>query len=264
MSKTKKAVPSGGGDILESPEALAEQLSRTEEFLEKNKRVVFTIGGIIGIALLAFFGYRYYIGNQDEIAQRELFQAVYYFEADSLGKALNGDGLNYGFLDVISEYGGTKAANLANYYAGATYMQLGDFESALRYLERFGGANHILQAHAFALIGDAHSELKDHQSAAENYERAANFKPNKNQVKVPQLKWIDDVETNRKKINPKEALKVNDFANDLLRKKNISKVETHSKIDTESVTKSLRARSFTLSQITGVKDIEKNAGAATQ
>ena len=86
----------------------------------------------------------------------------------------------------------------------------------------------------------------------------ANFKPNKGQVKVPQLKWIDDVEKNRKNINPKEALKVNDFANDLLRKKNISKVENHVKIESDTVTRALRSRTFTLSQITGVKDIEKN------
>ena len=178
MAKTKKA-PTGGSDILESPEALAEQLSKTEEFLEKNRKVVFTVGGIIAVIILSFFGYRYYITNQDEIAQRELFQAVYYFEADSLGKALNGDGLNYGFLDVISEYGGTKAANLSNYYAGATYLKLGDYESALRYLDNFSGDDLILQARAFSLIGDAHAELKDYESAASYYERAANYKSNK-------------------------------------------------------------------------------------
>ena len=178
MSKTKKAAPSQGNDILESPEALAQQLSKTEDFLEKNRNTVFFIGGVIGILLMAFFGYKYYIDNQDQVAQRELFQAVYYFEADSLGKALNGDGLNYGFLDVISEYGGTKAANLANFYAGATYLQLEDYESALRYLEDFGGDDLILQARAYSLIGDANAELKDYGSAAEYYEKAATQMPN--------------------------------------------------------------------------------------
>ena len=177
MAKTKKA-PTSGNEILESPEALAEQLSRTEEFLEKNRNMVFGIGGAILTVLAAFFGYNYYINNQDEVAQRELFQAVYYFEADSLGKALNGDGLNYGFLDVISEYSGTKAANLASFYAGATYLQLQDYESAIRYLEDFDGEGMIVQSRTYSLIGDAYSELKDYQSAAEYYERAADYKPN--------------------------------------------------------------------------------------
>jgi hypothetical protein len=43
-----------------------------------------------------------------------MFQAVYYFEADSLDKALNGDGNNLGFLEIIDEYSVTDAANLAN------------------------------------------------------------------------------------------------------------------------------------------------------
>jgi len=177
MAKKKKA-PAKGNEFLENPQALAEQLSKTEEFVEKNQKGVFVFAGIIVLVLVGIFGYRYYIGNQNQIAQNEMFQAVFYFEADSLGYALNGDGLNYGFLDVISEYPGTKASNLAYYYSGATYLQLGDYESALRNLENFDGEGHILQAQAYALTGDALMELKDFEHAAENYTKAANFKAN--------------------------------------------------------------------------------------
>ena len=176
MAKTKK-VPKGN-ELLENPQALADQLSRTEEFIEKNQKAVYILGGILVVVLAGVFGYRYYIGNQNELAQSEMFQAVFYFEADSLGQALNGDGLNYGFLDVISEYPGTKATNLANYYSGATYLLLGDYESALRYLDNFDGVGHILQAQAFALTGDAFMELKDYEQAAQNFTKAANFKAN--------------------------------------------------------------------------------------
>ncbi|MEQ9423987.1 MAG: cytochrome C biosynthesis protein [Cyclobacteriaceae bacterium] len=172
MAKTKKAAQ--GSELLESPEALAEQLSKTEEFLEKNRNMVFLIGGLIAVAIVGFFGYRYYLSNQNELAQRDLFQAQFYFEADSLGKALNGDGLNYGFLDVISEYPGTKAANLSNYYAGVTYMQLGDYEAALRYLEDFDGDGFLLEAQATSLIGDAYMELEQYETAAGYYKQAAN------------------------------------------------------------------------------------------
>jgi len=176
MAKTKK-VPKGN-ELLENPQALADQLSRTEEFIEKNQKAVYILGGMLVLVLAGVFGYRYYIGNQNELAQSEMFQAVFYFEADSLGQALNGDGLNYGFLDVISEYPGTKATNLANYYSGATYLLLGDYESALRYLDNFDGGGHILQAQAFALMGDAFMELKDYEQAAQNFTKAANFKAN--------------------------------------------------------------------------------------
>ncbi|MDA0193675.1 MAG: cytochrome C biosynthesis protein [Bacteroidetes bacterium] len=177
MAKTKKAPPKGN-EFLENPQALADQLTKTEEFIEKNQKAVYIFAGIIVLVIAGVFGYRYYIGNQNDLAQNEMFQAVFYFEADSLGQALNGDGLNYGFLDVISEYPGTKAANLAYYYSGAIYMLLGDYESALRNLDNFDGGGHILQAQAFALTGEAYMELKDYEQAAQNFTKAANFKAN--------------------------------------------------------------------------------------
>ncbi len=179
MSKKKKSTENDSHSLLENPEALAEQLSRSEQFIENNKTLVFTIGGIIAFAILALIGGKYYLQNQDANAQRDLFQAVYYFEADSLGLALNGDGNNYGFLEVIDEYAMTDAANLASFYAGATYLKLGDYDNALRYLNDFSGSDYLVQGKAYALIGDAHSELGDFSTAASFYEKAANYNANK-------------------------------------------------------------------------------------
>lgn len=183
MAKTKKATAKKGkgqgNDLLESPEALAQQLTRTEEFLEKNRQLVLAIGAVVILAVGGFIFFNYYQSTQNESAQRELFQAVYYFEADSLGQALNGDGNNYGFLDIIDLYGGTKAGNLANFYAGATYLKLGDFESAIRYLKDFGSSDDLVQARAYSLIGDAYMEQLDYASAADYYQRASDYKPNK-------------------------------------------------------------------------------------
>jgi tetratricopeptide (TPR) repeat protein len=183
MAKTKKASAGKGkehgNDLLESPEALAEQLTRTEEFIEKNRQLVFAIGAVIILGVTGFIFYNYYQSNQNTAAQKELFQAVYYFEADSLGQALNGDGNNYGFLDIIDLYGSTKAGNLANFYAGATYLKMGDFESAIRYLKSFGASDDLVQARAYSLIGDAYMEQLDYKNAADYYQQASDYKPNK-------------------------------------------------------------------------------------
>ncbi|MFY0605675.1 MAG: tetratricopeptide repeat protein [Cyclobacteriaceae bacterium] len=167
-----------GIEFLENPEILA---SKTEEFFndKKNQTYVFGIGGVLLALVAVFFAYKYYITNQNKEAQEEMFQAVFYFEADSLGKALNGDGINYGFLDIISDYSGTDAANLASFYAGATYMQLGDFSSAVRYLEDFSGDDYLVQARAYALVGDANMELGDFAAAAKAYDKAASYNSNK-------------------------------------------------------------------------------------
>ena len=112
MAKTKKK-ESEGLDLIENPDAI---VSKTEEFFndKKNQNTVFGIVGVIAVILLAYLGYNYYISSRNTEAQEEMFQAVYYFEADSLGKALNGDGNNYGFLDITDLYSGTKAANLSS------------------------------------------------------------------------------------------------------------------------------------------------------
>src|SRR5690606_22276199 len=112
-------------------------------------------------------------------AQREMFQAVYYFEADSLDLALNGDGNNLGFLDIIDDYGITDAANLANYYAGAAFLKQGKFQVARLYLEDFKSNDLLVQARAYSLIGDTYMEEDNFEQAARYYSRAANYKPNK-------------------------------------------------------------------------------------
>jgi len=179
MAKKNKKTNTEGNDLFENPDALVEQISRTEEFVEKNKNGVMIVGGIFVAAILAFMFYNYYVTEQNKNAQRDLFQAVYYFEADSLGRALNGDGNNFGFLEIIEEYGVTKSANLANFYAGATYLKLGDFESAISYLSNFSSSDYLIQARAYALLGDASMGTQNYEKAVSYYEKAAKYKANK-------------------------------------------------------------------------------------
>jgi tetratricopeptide (TPR) repeat protein len=151
--KKKKATKSN--ELLESPEALAQRLTKTEQYLEKNKKVVLISLGALAVIISGFFLGRYYLNNQNNQAQIDMFQAVYYFESDSIDLALNGDGNNYGLLDIIDNYGFTEAANLAHFYVGASYMKKGEYEYAIDYLSEFSGDDIVVQARAFALIGDA-------------------------------------------------------------------------------------------------------------
>ena len=165
-------------ELLESPEALRERISGTEDFVKKNAGLLTGIAVAIALLIGGFFGYRYYKNNQNATAQEEMFQAVFYFEADSLGRALNGDGNNYGFLEIIDEYGGTDASNLAHYYAGVIYLKQGEYEEAIAHLSDFSASDLLVQAKAYALIGDAHMEQEQYAEAAQQYEKAANYKPN--------------------------------------------------------------------------------------
>jgi TolA-binding protein len=166
-------------ELLENPEALKEKLAGAESWLEQNPKIVVGIAAAILIIVGGYFAFNYYKNSQNDLAQKEMFQAVYYFEADSLDKALNGDGNNLGFLEIIEEYGVTDAANLANFYAGVSYLKQGKFELARLYLEDFNASDLLIQARAYGLVGDSYMEEKKYDDAAKYYNKAANYKPNK-------------------------------------------------------------------------------------
>lgn len=172
-------------EVLESAEALQEKFVSIEHWIESNPKVVLGVIGVLVLVIGGYFGYSFYIDGKEDEAQKEMFQAQRYFEqhidavGDSLKFALNGDGNNLGFLDVIDEYKGTPAANLANYYVGVIYLKQGKFNPARLYLEDFSASDQLVQARAFSLIGDTYMEEKDYESAAKWYGKASSYKPNK-------------------------------------------------------------------------------------
>ena len=166
-------------DLLENPEVIKEKLAGAEHWVEENPKIVFGVLGVLALVIAGYFGYGYWVGNRDEEAQRDMFQAIRYFEADSLNLALNGDGNNLGFLQIIDDYSMTDAGKLANFYVGSIYMKQGKFKPAILYLEDFKAKDLLVQARAYSLIGDAYMELKDYENAARYYSDAANYKPNK-------------------------------------------------------------------------------------
>jgi tetratricopeptide (TPR) repeat protein len=166
-------------ELLENPEALAGKLEGAENWIEKHPKLMGSIAGALLLVAGGYFGFTYYKSTQEAEAQKEMFQAVYYFEADSLELALNGDGNNLGFIDIIDEYAITDAANLAHFYAGTSFLKQGKFEAARLYLEDFSSNDLLIQARAYSLIGDAYMEEQNFESAAKFYSKAAAYKPNK-------------------------------------------------------------------------------------
>lgn len=177
--KKNRGTHDQSNELLENPDAIAKSLGRGEGFLKENAKLV---AGIIGALILVIGGilfYQIHKANQNETAQGEMFQAVYYYEQDSLDLALNGDGVNAGFLQIIDEYGGTDAANLSNFYTGSIYISQGDYQKAIDHLKKFSADDYFVQPTAYSLIGDANLELGDLDEAIKYYKRAADYKENK-------------------------------------------------------------------------------------
>ena len=155
-------------------ESIESTLGKTELFIENNKKTITTVVIALVIVILAVFGVkRYYIDPRNDEAMAQMFRAEQFFNADDYATALNGDGNNEGFLDIINNYGGTKSGNLARYYAGICYLNLGEFNNAIKYLGEYKGKDDIVKPLAMGAMGDAYLELDNAAEAAKCYERAA-------------------------------------------------------------------------------------------
>ncbi|MFO7789234.1 MAG: tetratricopeptide repeat protein [Bacteroidota bacterium] len=155
-------------------------LSKAELFIENNqKTITYVVLGIV-LIVVGYFGYKRYISQpKAEQAVQESFVAERYFAQDSFRLALEGDGLNYGFLDIIDNYGSTPYGNLSKYYAGVCYINLGEFEAAIDYLDDFKSSDMMVGANAEGLIGDASLEIGDTKKAIKHYGKAAKNADNK-------------------------------------------------------------------------------------
>ena len=149
-------------------------LTRTEIFIEDNQKLLTNIlFGILAVVLLVIAGNRFILKPKNVEASSSMYMAEKYFEQDSFNLALNGYGTFPGFIDVMEEYKITKSAKLARYYAGISYKELGDFESAEEYLSKFKTRDLMMGASSKSALGDVYSELGEYDKAAKAYMDAA-------------------------------------------------------------------------------------------
>lgn len=160
-------------------EHIEEALTRGEQFIENNQKMLINAVIIILVLIGAFLGYNKFIKSpRIQEASSQLYGAQNYFEKDSFNLALNGDGNITGFLEVADNYGSTPSGNLAQYYSGLCYLYLGDYRNAIKYLQKFSSDDLYLSNMALANIGDAYMQLNEYAKAAEYYQKAASSKVN--------------------------------------------------------------------------------------
>ncbi len=166
---------------------LDESASKTEEWAVKNQNYIMIGVGLIAALVLGYLGYQKFIAepkaseamNEMYKAQQHFDQAVNATEKDSLfNLALKGADGKYGMIDIINEYSGTPAANLANYYAGMAYLNMKDYKNAVKYLSDFSSDDEMLGPIAKGGIGDAFVQLEQPAEAFDYYVKAAEMKTN--------------------------------------------------------------------------------------
>jgi len=148
------------------------------DFVKTNQKTLTYTVSILVAVVLAYFGYSELYQNPREAkAADTMFTAEKYFALDSSNYVLNGDGNNKGVLYVIKQYSGTKAANLAKYYAGISYYRLNDYKKSIEYLKDFSTSAKQVQAIAYGSIGDAYANLNNNEEAIKYYKKAGGHFP---------------------------------------------------------------------------------------
>lgn len=154
--------------------------SKSEQWVIENQKSLSIIFSVVLLLAGSYFAYKnFYEMPQEEQAREMMWEAEKAFGQDSLDLALNGNiGGASGFLDIINDYGITQSANLAHYYAGISYLRMGDYENAIKYLEDFDCNDVMVCAVAKGATGDAYMELGQVDKAINFYKRAVEHNSN--------------------------------------------------------------------------------------
>jgi tetratricopeptide (TPR) repeat protein len=148
-------------------------VTQAKDFWTRNSKVILGIGTILLLAVGGYFVYKKFFKEpKEDKAVEAMSKAEAYFRMDSLNLALNGDGQNLGFLRIIDRHSGTKAADLAHFYAGAIYVRQDDNQNAVKHLKDFSTDAKQIQQRAYKLLGDAYGDLGNHAEAFDYYKKA--------------------------------------------------------------------------------------------
>lgn len=168
----------------QDPEVVIESaLNQTENFLHRNAKNLLVALAVVVVVVGGYFGYKYLYSQPRAVKASEMmFVAQQQFAIDSFEMALNGDGNNEGFLDVISKFGSTEQGNLAKHYAGVSYLKMGDMDKALEYLSSYsevkGAPGALINAQNFGLQGDINVQKGDYAKATKLFEKAVSASDN--------------------------------------------------------------------------------------
>lgn len=189
-SKTKKSENNieAQSTTAEVFKTLDETASKSEKFVIQYQKIIFIVLAVIVAFILGFLAYQKYVKTpkEKEAANELAFPKTYFEEATANGVAadslftlgLNGADGKYGFVDIADKFSGTKAGNLANYYAGMSYLKLKQYKEAIAHLEKFSSDDELLGPVAKGAIGDAFADINQPEDAFDYYVQAAKLRDN--------------------------------------------------------------------------------------
>ncbi|MDR1725747.1 MAG: tetratricopeptide repeat protein [Bacteroidales bacterium] len=156
--------------------AVGEVITRTEKFIENNKKLLSLVAIVIIVVIGGWLAYRnFYAVPREKSAAAELFPIQHYFALDDYDKVLKGDGKHVGAIAFLDNYSSGKSSNLVRYYAGVAYLKKGEYQNAIDYLSKIKFKDLLAAPEAKMLLADAYAELNNWDEAIKYYEQATKY-----------------------------------------------------------------------------------------
>ena len=190
-------------DLGKAASEMEQQVSKTEAFFEKNKKVIIiAVVAIIAIVVGAILINNYYLEPRANEASTELAKSQQLFEQQQFDKALEG------FQKVAADYSSTDAGNLAQLYIGICQANLGKWQEAVNALESFSGkGDQMISPAAEGALGDAYANLNQLDKAVDHMKKAAKMADNNTISPIYLIKAGEILESQGKKAEALELYK---------------------------------------------------------
>ncbi len=202
MAQRKKKSKKQEGLLID----ITEVTGQAEDFFERyQKQILIGITALVVIAggYLAYANF--YQAPRQKEALEQMAQAEWQFERDSFNLALANPGGGFpGFADIVKNYSGTKAGNLALYYAGICCLNMGQYDAAISYLEDYSAKGQFGPAMKYGALGDAYCEQGDLKKGLGLYNKAASA--SENEITAPYY-WKKVALLSEKEGNTQDAVK---------------------------------------------------------
>lgn len=166
----------------------ADVVERAKGFWAAYSKHIIIVGTAVIVLLGGYLGYKYFVVIPNEKTANDLIfpaeklfgklAATSSYNKDTVNMILNGDKANgvTGLLKIAGSYGGTKSGNRAEYMIGACYLQLKQFDKAIKHLKEFDGNGATqIQSKAYILLGHAYAEEKKTDDALDYYKKAGSI-----------------------------------------------------------------------------------------
>jgi tetratricopeptide (TPR) repeat protein len=161
---------------LKEPDPLFAFYQNLLDKIKESKKQIYIGASILFILIAAGAGWYYYNANYEQSAQKTYTAAVdAYLKNISQGKGEKEPGTIPSYEEVIKQYPGSKAAELAHFDLGNLYYKANDYDKSIENYQAFLAKENrktIRTALAYTGLGYSYEAKKDFEKALAAYEQS--------------------------------------------------------------------------------------------